>query len=68
MREALAAALIKEEADRAIFDETFARRFGGARPDPGDSHRSRGERAGIHGASGGPSESSMPDAAARPTR
>jgi hypothetical protein len=62
LREALAAALIKEEADRAIFDETFSRRFGGARPDYGDSHRSRGERAGLHGASGGPSESPMPDA------
>jgi hypothetical protein len=60
MREALAAALIKEEADRALFDQTFSRRFGAARPNYGDSHRSRGERAGLHGASGGPSESSMP--------
>src|SRR5580698_7691272 len=63
LREALAAALIKEEADRAIFDETFSRRFGSARPDYADAHRSRGERTGLHGASGGPSESSMPDAA-----
>ena len=62
LREALAAALIKEEADRAIFDETFSRRFGSARPAYGDAHRSRGERAGLHGASGGPSESSMPHA------
>jgi uncharacterized protein with von Willebrand factor type A (vWA) domain len=60
MREALAAALIKEEADRGVFDETFARRFGGPAPHPGDSRRSRGERAGIHGSSGGPSESSSP--------
>jgi uncharacterized protein len=63
LREALAAALIKEEADRAIFDETFSRRFDGTRPAYGEAHRSRGERAGLHGASGGPSESSMPDAA-----
>src|ERR1700679_2415622 len=60
MREALAAALIKEEADRGVFDEAFARRFGGPAPHPGDSRRSRGERAGIHGSSGGPSESSSP--------
>jgi len=63
LREALAAALIKEEADRTIFDETFSRRFGSARPAYADAHRSRGERTGLHGASGGPSESSMPDAA-----
>src|SRR5277367_2283351 len=60
MREALAAALIKEEADRGVFDETFARRFGGSPPNPGDLRRSRGERAGVHGSSSGPSESSMP--------
>src|SRR5580692_3951398 len=63
LREALAAALIKEEADRAIFDETFSRRFGSARPAYADAHRNRGERTGLQGASGGPSESSMPDAA-----
>jgi uncharacterized protein with von Willebrand factor type A (vWA) domain len=59
MREALAAALIKEEADRVIFDETFARRFAGAPPGWSDTHRSKGEHAGLHGSSGGPSESSM---------
>jgi uncharacterized protein len=57
MREALAAALVKEEADRATFDETFARRFAGAPPTFGKDHRSKGERAGMHGSSGGPSES-----------
>lgn len=57
MREALAAALIKEEADRATFDQTFARRFAGASPTFGNPHRSKGERAGLHGSSGGPSES-----------
>jgi uncharacterized protein with von Willebrand factor type A (vWA) domain len=59
MREALAAALIKEEADRVIFDETFARRFAGAPPGWSDSRRSKGERAGLHGSSGGLSESSI---------
>lgn len=57
MREALAAAIIKEEADRAIFDETFARRFAGAPANAAAAHRSKGERAGMHGSSGGPSES-----------
>lgn len=64
MREALAAALVKEEEDRATFDETFARRFAGAPPTFGKDHRSKGERAGMHGSSGGPSES----AALRPSR
>jgi uncharacterized protein len=62
MREALAAALIKEEADRTIFDETFARRFAGVPPNPGAARRSKGERAGMHGSSGGPSESAASDA------
>ena len=63
MREALAAALIKEEADRGVFEEIFERRFGGAPTNQGDSRRSRGERAGMHGSSSGPSESSMSVAA-----
>jgi uncharacterized protein with von Willebrand factor type A (vWA) domain len=57
MREALATAIIKEEADRAIFDETFARRFAGVPANGSAAHRSKGERAGMHGSSGGPSES-----------
>jgi uncharacterized protein with von Willebrand factor type A (vWA) domain len=57
MREALATAIIKEEADRAIFDETFARRFAGVPANAAAAHRSKGERAGMHGSSGGPSES-----------
>jgi uncharacterized protein len=62
MREALAAALIKEEADRTIFDETFARRFAGVPPNPRAARRSKGERTGMHGSSGGPSESAASDA------
>jgi uncharacterized protein len=63
MREALAAALIKEEADRAIFEEIFGRRFAGRSPSAGDPHRSKGERVGLHGMSGGPGDSAMQSAA-----
>ena len=44
MREALAAALIKDEADRARFDEVFARHFGAARSTPGRPRPSQGAR------------------------
>jgi len=60
MREALATALIKEEADRAIFDEIFARRFAGGSPAMREAHRSRGGYAGVEGTSGGPSDSATP--------
>jgi uncharacterized protein with von Willebrand factor type A (vWA) domain len=60
MREALAAALIKEEADRPIFDEIFARRFAGSSPAAREAHRSRGGYAGVEGASGGLSASATP--------
>ncbi len=63
MREALAAALIKEEADRAIFDEIFARRFAGRSSPARDARHSRGGYAGVDGSSGGPSASAMPSAA-----
>jgi uncharacterized protein len=63
MREALAAALIKEEADRAIFDEIFARRFAGRSSAGGEVRHSKGEQAGLHGSSGGPSASATPSAA-----
>src|SRR4029077_52009 len=62
MREALAASLIKEEADRAIFDETFARRFAAGSVTVGEAHRSKGERAGLHGSSGGASANALPTA------
>jgi len=61
MREALAASLIKEEADRAIFDEIFARRFAGRSQSAHDPRQSRGGHAGVEG-SGGPSASSTPSA------
>ena len=50
MREALAATLIKDEADRVVFEETYVRYFGGARPVRGAPHRSKQARAGVHGA------------------
>ena len=52
MREALAATLIKDEADRVVFDEAYMRYFGGARPGRGAPHRSKQARAGVHGAGG----------------
>jgi uncharacterized protein with von Willebrand factor type A (vWA) domain len=63
MREALAAALIKEEADRAIFDEIFGRRFAGRSTTIRAAPQSRGEFAGVAGSSGGPSDSAPPSAA-----
>jgi uncharacterized protein with von Willebrand factor type A (vWA) domain len=63
MCEALAAALIKEEADRATFDEIFGRRFAGRSTAIGGAHQSRGEFAGVAGWSGGPSDSATPSAA-----
>lgn len=60
MREALAATLIKDEADRATFDVIFARRFAGPAPAAGAARRSRGERAGVHGSSGSPGASGLP--------
>ena len=64
MREALAAALIKEEADRVVFDEAFARRFAGPSPSACEAHRSRGRYVGVDGASGGPSDTAAPPKAA----
>ncbi|HEX3408735.1 MAG TPA: VWA domain-containing protein [Candidatus Binataceae bacterium] len=62
MREALATALIKDEADRAIFDEIFGRRFGRSTASAG-AHQSRGEFAGVAGSSGSASDTSLPVAA-----
>ncbi len=56
MREALAAALIKDEADRPAFDELFARRFAPPQPHAGE-RRGRERRSGTFGAAGGPNPS-----------
>src|SRR6185437_13464645 len=50
MREALRAALIKDEADSAIFDAAFARYFSGARDVT--ARRSQGARIGVAGGGG----------------
>ena len=44
MHEALAAALIKDEADRAIFDESFNRFFAAPRANRGEHPEQRGEQ------------------------
>lgn len=53
MREALRAALIKDEADNHIFDEVFARRFGAGGAPPGTPHPSRGANIGLSGSGRG---------------
>ncbi|HSR57460.1 MAG TPA: VWA domain-containing protein, partial [Candidatus Binataceae bacterium] len=62
MREALAAALIKDEADREIFDRLFARFFGGGRErGDDDGRRKRGtESSAAPGARERESESVRP--------
>jgi uncharacterized protein len=56
MREALAAALIKDEADRAIFDESFARFFAGPRAERGEHPDRRGEQVSAASGRGRPGE------------
>ncbi len=62
MNEALAAALIKDEADRAIFDESFDRFFAAPRPDRGDHPDRRGAQVSAAAGRGRPGDdpSSLP--------
>jgi uncharacterized protein len=53
MREALRAALIKDEADNTIFDAMFARCFAGLRPATGQPRQSKGAYIGVSGSGGG---------------
>ncbi len=55
MREALRAALIKDEADSPIFDTLFASYFRGPPHDADPNRKSRGMRAGVIGGQGGSS-------------
>src|SRR5208283_1164984 len=55
MREALRAALIKDEADSPIFDTLFASYFRGPPHDSDPNPKSRGMRAGVIGGQGGSS-------------
>jgi len=56
MNEALAAALIKDEADRAVFDESFDRFFAAPRPDRGDHPDRRGAQVSAAAGRGRPGD------------
>jgi uncharacterized protein with von Willebrand factor type A (vWA) domain len=56
MHEALAAALIKDEADRAIFDESFNRFFAAPRANRGEHPDQRGEQVSAASGRGRPGE------------
>ncbi|MGD0672827.1 MAG: VWA domain-containing protein [Candidatus Binatus sp.] len=56
MHEALAAALIKDEADRAIFDESFNRFFAAPRANRAEHPDHRGEQVSAAGGRGRPGE------------
>jgi uncharacterized protein len=60
MQEALAAALIKDEADRAIFDESFTRFFAAPRAERGQHPDHRGEQVSAATGRGRPSENPAP--------
>jgi uncharacterized protein with von Willebrand factor type A (vWA) domain len=60
MREALAVALIKDEADRAIFDESFDRFFAGPRKDRGEHPDQRGDQVSAAAGRGRPGENPTP--------
>ena len=56
MHEALAAALVKDEADRAIFDESFDRFFAAPRASRGEHPDHRGEQVSAASGRGRPGE------------
>src|SRR5580700_5894397 len=62
MHEALAAALIKDEADRAVFDEAFDRFFAAPRTNRGEHPDQRGDQVSAAAGRGRPGENpiSMP--------
>jgi uncharacterized protein len=60
MHEALAAALIKDEADRAIFDESFNRFFASPRSDRGEHPNQRGDQISAAAGRGRPGEHPAP--------
>jgi uncharacterized protein len=60
MHEALAAALIKDEADRAIFDESFNRFFAAPRADHGEHPDQRGDQVSAAAGRGRPGEHPSP--------
>src|ERR1700739_3340423 len=60
MREVLAAALIKDEADRTVFDESFNRFFAAQRAERGQHPDQRGEQVSAAAGRGRPSETPAP--------
>lgn len=60
MREALAAALIKDEADRAVFDQSFETFFAIPRRSPAQHPDQRGEQVSAASGRGRPGEHSAP--------
>src|SRR5271157_5270842 len=60
MHEALAAALIKDEADRAIFDESFNSFFAAPRANRGEHPDQRGNQVAAAGGRGRPGENPLP--------
>jgi len=60
MHEALAAALIKDEADRATFDESFNRFFAAPRANRGEHPDQRGDQMSAAAGRGRPSEEPSP--------
>ncbi len=65
MHEALAAALIKDEADRAIFDESFNRFFAAPRADRGEHPDQRGDQVSAAAGRGRPGENPSPSTKSR---
>src|SRR5277367_1934560 len=68
MREGLAAALIKDEADRAVFDESFERFFAMPRAVRGAHPDHRGEQVSAGAGRGKPGEDPSPHEAAGASR
>ena len=68
MHEALAAALIKDEADRAIFDESFNRFFAAPRANRGEHPDQRGEQVSAASGRSRPGEEPSPRDAALASR
>lgn len=60
MHEALAAALIKDEADRAVFDEAFESFFKASRTNRGEHPDQRGEQVSAAAGRGRPGENPTP--------
>src|SRR5580692_12185141 len=60
MHEALAASLIKDEADRAIFDDAFSRFFAAPRANRGEHPDQRGDQVSAAAGRGRPGEDPSP--------